>query len=140
MKTPTLDENGLEVLTRTDCLAKLSSHEIGRVSTTLRALPAVFPVHYALDVDSIVYGTVVGTKFHAATRQSVVAFEVDDFDRTARTGWSVLVVGQTSVINDPTEIEQVTRLGLEPPWIPAKFDAWIRISIVNLTGRRIPTP
>lgn len=134
-----LDRNGLEILSRAECLDFLRGDEIGRVSTSLRALPVVLPVTYTMDGESIVFRTNVGTKFHAATRNAVVAFEIDDFDHATRTGWSVMVVGEASEITDPDDIARVDDLDLDP-WIGenADLDRYIRIPVVHVSGRRIP--
>lgn len=136
---PDLDRNGLEILSVEECVDLLRSHEIGRVSTSLRALPVVLPVTYTVDRETILFRTSVGTKFYAATRNAVVAFEIDDFDRATRTGWSVMVVGEASEITDPDELERARQLPLEP-WIGnGDLDRYIRIPIVHVSGRRIPT-
>lgn len=134
-----LDRNGLEILSTEECVDLLRANEIGRVSTSLRALPVVLPVTYTVDRDVILFRTSVGTKFYAATRNAVVAFEVDDFDRTTRTGWSVMVIGEAQEITDDAELERVRQLPLEP-WIGnGDLDRYIRIPIVHVSGRRIPT-
>lgn len=135
------DRNGLEILSEDECFALLRRGEIGRVSTSLRALPVILPVTYAMDGDTVVFRTGVGTKFHAATRRAVVAFEVDDFDRKARTGWSVMVVGEALEVTDQADIDRLDRLNLEP-WIPddGRATRYIRIPVVHLSGRRIPSP
>lgn len=135
---PGLDRNGLEILSAEECLDLLRAEEIGRVSTSLRALPVVLPVTYTMDGDRIVFRTNVGTKFHAATRGAVVAFEIDDFDRATRTGWSVMVVGEASEITDPDELERARRLPLEP-WIgnDGEPDRYVCIPVVHVSGRRI---
>lgn len=133
-----LDRNGLEILSREECLELLRTREIGRVSTSLRALPVVLPVTYTLDDDAIVFRTGVGTKFYAATRNAVVAFEVDDFDEATRSGWSVMVVGEASEITDPGDLQRVRNLPLDP-WIGNgnDLDRYIHIPVVHVSGRRI---
>ena len=74
---------------------------VGRVSTTVAALPTIFPVHYALLDDDIVFRTVVGTTLAAAVHDAVVAFEIDDLDPWSASGWSVVVVGHAREITGP---------------------------------------
>lgn len=138
---PALDRNGLEILSREQCLDLLRTREIGRVSTSLRALPVVLPVTYTLDGDTIVFRTGVGTKFYAATRNAIVAFEIDDFDEATRSGWSVMVVGEASEITDPDDLRRARDLPLDP-WIGNgdALDRYIRIPVVHVSGRRIRTP
>ncbi|QYC45615.1 Pyridoxamine 5'-phosphate oxidase [Nonomuraea coxensis DSM 45129] len=131
-----LDSSGLQVLTDEECLRLLASTPIGRIVFTDRALPAVQPVAFCLDGDAIVIRTGVGSKLAAATRRAVVAFEVDDYDPVRRTGWSVSVVGHATAVTDPAETARLAELPLDP-WVPGGLDHFIRVSLEQVTGRRI---
>lgn len=136
---PTVDRNGLVVLTREQSLALLRSRCVGRVSVTMRALPIILPVTYVLDAatESIVFRTGYGTKLYAAGRNSVVAFEIDDIDEETRTGWSVVAVGTAFEVTDPDELDRLARLPLQP-WVrSAEMKHTISIPIVHLAGRRL---
>ncbi|WP_308211793.1 pyridoxamine 5'-phosphate oxidase family protein [Actinoallomurus soli] len=79
-----LDSGGLEVLGRQECLALLGAVPIGRIVFTDRALPAVWPVNFALSGGDVVIRTMAGSKPAAAARGAVVAFEADEFDPVRR--------------------------------------------------------
>ena len=98
-----VDRNGLEVLDRDECLRLLDSATLGRVAVTSAAVPTVLPVNFRLAGDRIVFRTGKGTKLAAATRNAVVAFEVDDIDPVQHTEWSVVVTGVACPIVDPSE-------------------------------------
>ena len=100
--TPTRD--GMVDLDRADCLRRLALAGVGRVVTTVGALPAIFPVNYALLDDDIVFRTEAGTTLAAAVLDAVIAFEIDDIDRWSTTGWSVVVVGHAREITRPDQI------------------------------------
>jgi hypothetical protein len=78
-----------------ECRDLLRAGGIGRVGVSVGALPAIFPVHFRLVDDDIVFrapspqsvapGALAGT---------VIAFEADDFDVPDEAGWSVLVIGR----------------------------------------------
>ncbi|WP_336206777.1 pyridoxamine 5'-phosphate oxidase family protein [Nonomuraea sp. LPB2021202275-12-8] len=131
-----LDSAGLQVLSREECLRLLSSTPIGRIVFTDRALPAVQPVTFHLDGESIVIRTGPGSKLAAATRHAVVAFEVDEFDPDLRTGWSVTAVGQARAAHRPEEIERLAALPLTP-WAPGSRDHYIVVEPEQISGRRI---
>ncbi|WP_431900571.1 pyridoxamine 5'-phosphate oxidase family protein [Nonomuraea sp. bgisy101] len=133
-----LDASGLQVLTREECLDLLSSTPIGRIVFTDRALPAVQPVNFYLDGQSIVIRTSIGSKLAAATRRAVVAFEADEFDPKLRTGWSVTAVGQAREVTDPDEIAWLAALPLTT-WAPGSRDHYIVIEAEHISGRRITT-
>lgn len=131
-----LDRNGLEVLARDDCLRLLRGSQVGRVIVTDRALPAAFPVNFALLDDDVVFLTVAGGKLDAAEHEVVMAFEVDEIEPALRCGWSVLVQGLASVITDGDELRRARALGLRP-WAPGGQFEFVRISTELLSGRRI---
>ena len=101
------DRNGLEVLSRAECLRLLGGARIGRVGLSMGALPAVLPVNFTLVDDAIVLRTAAGSKLDAALANSVVAFEVDSIDPMYHTGWSVLVQGVASEVVDPADRERL---------------------------------
>jgi len=130
-----IDRNGFEVLTHDECLDLLGTVAIGRVGITARALPAILPVTFRRDGDRILFRTGEGTKLATATRNSVVSFEVDDFDPEAHTGWSVLVIG----VARRMEGDDATKLAAElPRWAAAGDGHVVAITAELVSGRRLP--
>jgi uncharacterized protein len=93
-------------------------------------------VNFVLLDDRIVIRTSRGTKLDAATRNTVVAFEVDEIDMVEQTGWSVLVTGVARELVAPDEIDEVSA---SPParWAPGPDGRYIAISTDMISGRRI---
>jgi nitroimidazol reductase NimA-like FMN-containing flavoprotein (pyridoxamine 5'-phosphate oxidase superfamily) len=127
---------GLEVLDRNECLELLATARIGRVALHWDALPAVTPVNFALDGESIVFRTGPGTKLAAAVTGAVVAFEVDEIDPWYHEGWSVVVTGMAEAVTDPAEVSRLRKLPLNP-WAPGPKDDYVRIEAVMVSGRRL---
>lgn len=94
------DQSGGEVLTRRRCLALLGTATVGRVGFTSGALPVVVPVDYRMWRDHVVFRAEAGCRLHRATRDAVVAFEVDALSPTYPWGWSVVVTGLARDITD----------------------------------------
>jgi nitroimidazol reductase NimA-like FMN-containing flavoprotein (pyridoxamine 5'-phosphate oxidase superfamily) len=131
-----VDRNGLEVLSRDECLRLLGTMTLGRVGVTSGALPTVLPVNFRFDGCRILFRTGVGTKLDAATDNTVVAFEVDEMDPMAHTGWSVVVTGVARELTDPDELAAAQR----PPlarWAPGEDHRVVAISTELVSGRRI---
>jgi len=128
--------HGLDALDRDDCLAHLRRGGLGRMAFTSGEHPVVLPVLFAVLDDDVVIRTAPGEKLVAAALQQVVAFEIDEHDQHARTGWSVLVVGRAEEVTHPDERARCEALGLEP-WAGAARDRWVRIHTEDLTGRRL---
>jgi uncharacterized protein len=134
-----VDRNGLDILEREECLRLLSATSVGRLAVTMGALPVILPVNFLLDGDRVLIRTTSGTKLDAATRNAVVAFEVDDVDPIAHSGWSVCVTGMARALTDEGDLSYINRLPLAH-WAPHAADHVIAISTEVVTGRRIPHP
>jgi nitroimidazol reductase NimA-like FMN-containing flavoprotein (pyridoxamine 5'-phosphate oxidase superfamily) len=126
-------------LTRTECLRLLAGGVIGRVIGTDAALPTAQPVNYVLDAEEIIFRTANGSKLAAATRNAVVAFQLDQFDMTTRTGWSVLGVGEAHEVVDPSRLAELADLQPDP-WVRDHDAHTICIPLGILTGRRVTAP
>jgi uncharacterized protein len=125
-----------------ECLRLLAEHEIGRVVFTDAALPAAQPVTYLLDDEEIVFRTSGGGKLAAATRNAVVAFQVDRIDTDTRTGWSVLGVGQAYEVVVPERLAELAER-MPTPWAPNRTSHTIAIPLQRLSGLRLvimPSP
>lgn len=131
-----LDRNGLEVLSRDECLRLLGTAALGRVAVTNAALPTILPVGFHYDGTQILIRTGRGTKLGAATRNAVVAFEVDDVSPSTLTGWSVVVTGVARELTEPDE--RVTAL-LTPrsQWVRGDDHRVVAISTDIVSGRRV---
>ena len=131
-----LVDEGLELLDYDDCVSLLRRVSIGRVGVSVGGLPAIFPVNFVVDGDSVVFRTGRGTKLAAATDNAVLAFECDEVDPFEHSGWSVLVVGQAEVVTDPAESGRMERLRLSP-WAGGRRDQFVRVPLELVSGRRI---
>jgi nitroimidazol reductase NimA-like FMN-containing flavoprotein (pyridoxamine 5'-phosphate oxidase superfamily) len=129
------DRNGLQILTRRECVELLGTVEVGRIALSVGALPVVLPVNFAMLGGDILIRTVTGSKLEAAATNAVVAFEADHVDAVDRAGWSVLVQGIASEITDPEELDRACRVPLEP-W--SGLDGhYLRITTSVVSGRRL---
>jgi uncharacterized protein len=125
------------ILTHFECDKLLRSHHVGRVGFLADGWPAILPVNYVMDGDTIVLRTDAGTKFASLRFGAEVAFEIDAIEPVHRSGWSVLVYGNAGEIVDPVEVAHVQELGLRA-WHHGPKPFWIRIAPVLVTGRRLP--
>ena len=126
---------GLNVLDREECEALLRTQRVGRVGVCTHR-PLVLPVVYALLDADVVFRTAPGEKLIAAALNRTVAFEIDEYDVSARTGWSVIVVGTAEEVVAPEELTRVRALGLEP-WAGEVRDRFVRIRAEEVSGRRV---
>lgn len=131
----TVDRNGLEVLSRDECLALLGQATLGRVGISVGALPTVLPVNFRLVDEHVLFRTSAGSKLSAATENAVVAFEVDDMDPVDHTGWSVVVTGVGQVLPpDALAPEEMTAI---PHWAPDGASRIVSVATDVVSGRRL---
>ena len=128
-------DEGLVILAEDEARELLAIGGVGRVGITMGALPAIFPVNYAVIDGAVVFRTGPGSKLCAATAGAVVAFEVDDYQATEKTGWSVLVVGCAEVVTDLALTFKVLDAHLEP-FAGGRRSSIIRIEPAFISGRR----
>ncbi|GAX56488.1 pyridoxamine 5'-phosphate oxidase family protein [Streptomyces olivochromogenes] len=129
--------DGFRELGREECLRLLEGAPIGRVVHTRHALPAVLPVNFCLDVDSaVLMRTSADSELAAAVDGVVIAFEADEVDATAHSGWSVVVTGRATVVTDPAEHGRLARTGPRS-WVASPGEVFIRIEPELVTGRQL---
>lgn len=129
--------DGFRELDRQECLRLLPRATIGRVVHTRWALPAVLPVNFCLDTDSaVLMRTSADSELAAAIDGAVIAFEADEVDAAAHSGWSVVVTGRAMVVTDPVEHGRLTRIGPRS-WVASPEEVFIRIEPELVTGRQL---
>jgi uncharacterized protein len=129
--------DGFRELNRDECLRLLTKVPVGRIVHTRNALPAVLPVNFCLDGDgAVLLRTSAASELARAVDGSVVAFEVDEIDTTKSAGWSVVVTGRATVIDDPAERERLIRTGPRS-WAPSVDEVFVRIDSELVTGREL---
>lgn len=128
-------ETGSDVvaLTEADCLQLLASTEVGRVGVIVDGQPFIFPVIYVLDGRYVVFHT----NWAKLSGFCHVAFEIDSFDPTTRSRWSVLVQGMghdiTGSIDRTSEHLQTVPV---VPWVPGPTSRLMRIEAETVSGWR----
>jgi nitroimidazol reductase NimA-like FMN-containing flavoprotein (pyridoxamine 5'-phosphate oxidase superfamily) len=129
------ESRSLEALSRRESMELLSGQVVGRVVFTHSALPAVVPVTFAVLDDAVVLRTAAGTRLAAAADLGVIAFEADEIDPVARTGWSVVVTGIAELVTDALERARIQCV--VDPFAPGDNDVHVRLPCTVVTGRRV---
>jgi hypothetical protein len=126
---------GMRQLARSEALWRLSSVPFGRVVLTKHALPVIRPVSHILDGGRLIIRSPGGAAIvHSAASEhgSVLAYQADDIDAQARTGWSVVVTGLAELVGDPDEAEPYLR-ALDP-WLSVGTGHIIRLEPEIVAG------
>jgi nitroimidazol reductase NimA-like FMN-containing flavoprotein (pyridoxamine 5'-phosphate oxidase superfamily) len=126
-------------LSPAECREKLRSAAVGRVGVSVRAMPAIFPIRFAMLDDHVVFRIPPDGTLARALPGAVVAFEVDGGDNPHTGGWSVLVVGLAELITWEADLDAARRLPLAR-WGTDDGDRFARISCQRTTGRQLGGP
>jgi nitroimidazol reductase NimA-like FMN-containing flavoprotein (pyridoxamine 5'-phosphate oxidase superfamily) len=122
-------------LSQDECMALLSTTSIGRIGSTIDAMPVILPVTFSLSRGAIVFRTMPGTKLHDASLNAVVALQADHYASLHDpVGWSVLVQGMTQEVTDPTWLSAVRMLPLGS-W--ATDGTYVALEPAIVSGRQI---
>lgn len=132
----------LTELDEAECLRLISPGGIGRIAFVGRYDLTVLPVNYRLVNGAVLFrmsrDSVTGEDLRTGMvgADYKVAFEIDEFDQEARTGWSVLVQGPAHHLESEAERTAASTAGVEP-WPGGEKDHFIRITPTRITGRRV---
>ena len=126
----------LRELSRARCLDLLATTRLGRVGVSVRALPVILPVTYAVIGETVVFRTAPGSKLTAAMHRLVVAFETDRGDPCGAWGWSVLVQGVASEVTDPA-LQAASRalLAHDLPFLDGEVARLVAVEVSFVSGR-----
>lgn len=127
----------LGTLSRTRCEELLRTSAVGRVGWRSGDGPQVLPVTYAWYAGGVVFRTSPDSVLAELTTRQRVAFEIDEIDRTGRTGWSVQVRGTAERVRSTTEITRLWTFDIVVPWAPGRRTVYIGIEPTSITGRAI---
>jgi uncharacterized protein len=134
-----MNDQMLDQLSTDACIDLLRIHQVGRIAVVVDHFPIVMPVNYRLvetrEARWLVFRTRSGNEIDRGAVNA--SFQIDTIDVAHRSGWSVLVRGQLSHLDD----ELVSRLGeqLDPlPWVPGR-DSWLALQATQVTGRHLRT-
>jgi len=117
------------------CNELLAGTSVGRLAVDIAGYPEIFPINYLVVDGAVLFRTAAGTKLAGAALMHHVAFEIDGFEPSTRTAWSVIVKGWAREIEDPTERDAAEMLPLFP-WVTSVKPNFVRIDPVEVTGRR----
>ena len=136
MTSPGASQRRFSSLPATECLARVQARTIGRVGWNSPDGPQILPVTYVLRDGMIVFRTAPYGALAELRDAHRVAFEVDEFDLVARTGWTVLVRGMIQAV-DPEALPGLQTHEELIPWAPGARNLVLAITPDHVTGRVI---
>ncbi|MBC9821181.1 pyridoxamine 5'-phosphate oxidase family protein [Terrabacter sp. MAHUQ-38] len=135
------DHTGLQVLDTESCLERVRRTPVGRIAFELDGEIAVLPVVHTVDGLDICFRTAGNAKLEMALEHDRVAYEVDQWDPDSHSGWSVLVQGTASIVDDEDEVRRLEQVS-GGSWIPQHRQGyrWVRVRAHTITGRLLEPP
>ena len=126
-------ENGLEILSISECEHRLEGGGVGILALCGIAAPILRPVNFALHEGWILIRTGVGQILEAAVGSEPASFTISEIDRFEHTGWSVIVSGKLA---DRSALSDIAVAKLRP-WARVEKHHFVGLSIEEISGRRI---
>lgn len=126
-------------LTREECERLLRAGVGGRIALATPNGPHIVPVNYSVVDDAIIVRTSPYSLLGTYGRNSVLAFEVDQFDHDRQIGWSVVARGRGEIVEDAAEIEHIRSTWEPHPWAAGARTLYVRLRWTEVSGRRIGT-
>lgn len=133
---PPIGRAPLEPMADAECRRLLGRGGIGRLVFLEERGPVALPVNFRLVDGDILFRTEAGKAIAATPDVAAVGFEVDRIDDAMTAGWSILATGPVRRVDDPRELEVLSKAGPEP-WADGDRDVYLRLSPAMISGRRI---
>ena len=128
-------------LSREDCARLLKAGVAGRVAIGTPDGPHIIPVNYSVDSEGAVEAILVRTTAYSLLgtygRDVQVCFEVDQFDHELKRGWSVVVRGRATFVDDHEELDRIARSWQPHPWAEGQRNLVVRIPWTEVSGRQL---
>ncbi|SEG94325.1 Pyridoxamine 5'-phosphate oxidase [Thermomonospora echinospora] len=134
-----VDDRKLEELDRQECLELISPGGVGRVAFDDGEGPALMPVNYVVDGESVVFQTSVHGRLSRslaslpAGAETRIAFGVDWIDDAAQKGWSVMLRGGAHRMSE----EENAAAPRVESWAGGEREAHFRLTPTSISGRRV---
>lgn len=113
---------------------------MGRVSWSAGGQQHILPVSYAMNAGNVVFRTSPYGALAQLLRPTNVAFEIDQVDEAAQTGWSVVVQGRAEGVDLPQELAMLWARSDIVPWAPGTRNVFVAIEPQTISGRTVAAP
>ncbi len=126
----------VDVLDESTCWRLMSRSGFGRLGFMNGEELMVLPLNAAVSENRVVFRTTADSMFARAGDGTKVVFEVDQTDRVAESGWSVLLRGRLWDVTGRPETATWEELSVHP-WAQGPRDRWMAIEPTAVSGRRV---
>jgi len=126
-----------EELSQERCWDLLRSNTTGRFGFLQQGRVMILPVNYLVDGQSIYFRTAGNGSIAEAVPSLESSFQIDDSRADRSEGWSVLVSGASSRVEDQDLLTRLWGKVMAEPWAGGERNLFIRIHAESVTGRHV---
>ncbi|WP_341394678.1 pyridoxamine 5'-phosphate oxidase family protein [Arthrobacter sp. G119Y2] len=124
-------------LTEAECWTLLASQGTGRVAYQDNGRVLVFPVNYVVHDRAVYFRTAREGVLGGGLDYRNASFQIDEHDALRMDGWSVLLSGRASAVDDSELLTILWGRRMAEPWGGGQRDVFIGIEPALVTGRRV---
>jgi len=124
----------IDLLSDRECWERLRSEPYGRLAVVGPDGPVIYPINAIVDHATVVFRTTEGSKIEAIRADPRVAFEVDGWNATTGTAWSVGITGVAREIVEVIDGASVAELDVTP-WQAGPKPIFVRITPDSVAGQ-----
>lgn len=140
MTTSASPSDHFRPLTQEECQQRLAAHHAGRVAWEAGDGPMLLPVSYEMHLGKVSFRTSPYGVLSRLVEPTNVAFEIDEIDMAAGTGWSVLVRGRAQAVTSTYALTSLWKLEGIVPWATGTRNLFISIETRSVSGRQVKAP
>lgn len=128
----------IRTLSDQECWGLLATTTVGRVAFVASTGQQLLPVNFQF-LDGRVYFQTSPQSILAELALGLddVAFSVEYREELLQTGWSVVISGSSSIVEDPSELEEVLSVERLHPWAPGDRSLVIALTPLGISGRKV---
>lgn len=119
------------------CEALLRAAIAGRIAISTPSGPHIVPVNYTVVDDAIVVRTSPYSLLGTHGRDTLIAFEIDEFDRDRTRGWSVQARGRVEVVTNREALDRIREVADPRPWASGVRCLYLRLRWTEMSGRQL---
>ena len=140
MSTTTGTSSHFRALTLAECEQRLAEGGAGRVAWNAADGPMLLPVSYEMHLGRVSFRTSPCGVLSRLAEPTNVAFEIDDVDLAAGTGWSVVLRGRAAGVTSTYTLATLWKLEGVVPWATGTRNLFISIEPHSISGRQVKAP
>lgn len=121
-----------------ECYRLVTSATVGQVAFVASTGQQLLPVNFQF-IDEVIYFQIDARSILAEMAEGLddVAFSVGYREELLQKGWSVVISGRTSLVEDAAVIAEVRSVARLRPWAPGDRSMVIALTPRNISGRKV---